>query len=334
MNICVVTPAPGRSRKGNRVTALRWARLLRELGHRVAIEEKYRGQRCDLLIALHARRSYDSIERFHRERRGRPLIVALTGTDLYGDIHTDPLAQRSLELATRLILLQPAGISELPERLRDKVRVIFQSATKPPGTFLPRRDVFEICVLGHLRPVKDPFRTALAARLLPASSRIRVVQIGAALEPEMEAQACAEMAANRRYRWLGELPRWQALRRLARSHLLSLTSLSEGGANVISEALACGVPVVSSRISGSIGILGADYRGYFPVGDTAALAALLERAERDRAFYQELKAWGERLRPLVDPARERETWDRVLRELPVSSTPAAAMAGRGTVEVA
>jgi putative glycosyltransferase (TIGR04348 family) len=336
MKICLVTPAPGRSRKGNRVTAVRWARLLRDLGHRVAVEEEYRGGACDLLIALHARRSFASIERFHRERPGRPLIVALTGTDLYGDIHTDPLAQQSLELATRLVLLQPAGITELPVRLRDKARVIFQSATKPPGTFLPRRDVFEVCVLGHLRPVKDPFRTALAARLLPATSRIRVVQIGAALEPEMEAEACAEMGANPRYRWLGELPRWQALRRLARSRLLSLTSLSEGGANVISEALACGVPVVSSRISGSIGILGADYPGYFPVGDTAALAALLERAEQDRAFYQELKAWGERLRPLVDPARERETWAQVLRELPAASaaTAATVSADAGKVEVA
>ena len=45
-----------------------------------------------------------------------PLVVALTGTDLYGDIHTSPEAQTSLDLATRLVVLQPMGIRELPER--------------------------------------------------------------------------------------------------------------------------------------------------------------------------------------------------------------------------
>jgi putative glycosyltransferase (TIGR04348 family) len=338
MNVCLVTPAPARSRKGNRVTALRWARILRGLGHRVAIEQEYRGpggtgvgltegssrtagpgarpgRRCDLLVALHARRSFASIERFSRDHPDRPLILALTGTDLYGDIHTDPLAQRALELATRLIVLQPMGSQELPPHLRDRVRVIYQSAAAPPGEFAPKRGVFEVCVLGHLRPVKDPFRTALAARLLPAASRIQVVHIGAALEDEMAAQACAEMHANRRYRWLGELPRWQALRRLARSRLLALTSHLEGGANVVSEAIAAGVPVVSSRISGSTGILGPDYPGYFPAGDTAALAALLERAEGDAGFNRTLKEWCERLRPLVDPARERLSWEQLLREL-------------------
>lgn len=170
MTICMITPASARSRRGNRWTALRWARILKGLGHRVIVEEEYRGRRCDLLLALHARRSFPSIERFRREHPDSPLIVALTGTDLYGDIRTDAQAQRSLEMASRLIVLQPLGIEEIPERLRDRVRVIVQSAEKPRGVFHPRKEVFEVCVLGHLRPVKDPFRPALAARLLPGSS--------------------------------------------------------------------------------------------------------------------------------------------------------------------
>ncbi len=129
MKICLVTPAPARSRKGNRVTALRWTRMLRDLGHRVAVEEEYGGQRCDMMVALHARRSHASIDRFHRVHPDLPLVLALTGTDLYGDIHTDPQAQESLEMASRFVLLQPAGIAELPERLRPKARVITQSFT-------------------------------------------------------------------------------------------------------------------------------------------------------------------------------------------------------------
>ncbi len=315
MKICLITPAPTYSRKGNRVTALRWARILRDLGHRVVIAEEYRGERCDLLVALHARRSHASIARFHHEHPELPLILALTGTDLYGDIHTDASAQESLEIADRFILLQPAGIKELSEHLRDKAWVIYQSITAPPGRFVPKKRVFELCVLGHLRPVKDPFRTAMAARWLPPSSQIQVVHVGGALTDDMKAAAEAEAATNPRYRWLGELPRWRALRILARSRLLVLTSQMEGGANAVSEALACSVPVISSRISGSIGLLGEDYPGYFPVGDTKALTDLLMRVEMDTAFYDILKAWCESLKSIVDPDRERRSWKGLLQDL-------------------
>jgi glycosyltransferase involved in cell wall biosynthesis len=104
--------------------------------------------------------------------------------------------------------------------------------------------------MGHLRPVKDPLRTALAARLLPAASRIQVLHIGGALSEELAEQARAEAAGNRRYHWLGELPRSEALGVLSRCRLLSLTSESEGGANAISEAVVAGVPVISSHIAG------------------------------------------------------------------------------------
>jgi putative glycosyltransferase (TIGR04348 family) len=315
MTICLITPAPAYSRKGNRVTALRWARLLRQLGHRAIIEEQWAGERCDVMVALHARRSHDSITRFHHERPGLPLIVALTGTDLYGDIHTDCAAQESLELATRLIVLQSLGIEELPEHLRPKVRVIHQSVEWKGRPGPKSRHWFDVCVLGHLRPVKDPFRTAMAARLLRPESRLRVHHIGGALSEDMAQCARIEAAENPRYQWLGELPRWRAVRVLARSHLLSLTSESEGGANVISEALAVSVPIVASRIPGSIGLLGPDYPGYFPVGDTRALADLLRRTEIDPDFYHSLTKECARRAPLVDPAREREAWEALLREV-------------------
>ena len=315
MKICLITPAPTYSRKGNRVTALRWARILRELGHRVVIAEEYQGERCDVLVALHARRSHASIVRFHHEHPELPLVLALTGTDLYGDIHTDAAAQESLEMADRFILLQPAGIEELSEHLRDKARVIYQSVTAPPGKFAPKKGVFEVCVLGHLRPVKDPLRTAMAARQLPPSSQIQVIHVGGALTDDMRVGAETEAAANPRYRWLGELPRWRALRVLARSRMLVLTSQMEGGANAISEAIACSVPVISSRISGSIGLLGEDYPGYFPVGDTQALTNLLVCVEADAGFYEALKTWCERLKPIFDPERERQSWKRLLQDL-------------------
>ena len=311
MRIHLITP----SQKGNRVSALRWARILRELGHHVVIGQEYQGQPCDLMVALHARRSHASVERFRHRHPDLPLILAMTGTDLYCDIRIDPSAQQSMEMASLLIVLQPMGLEELPQHLRSKARVIYQSAQKPPGKFSPKKNLFEVCVIGHMRPLKDPFRTARAARLLPSSSRIQVVHVGAATSEEMEEGACVEQASNPRYRWLGELPRWRALRILTSSRLLALTSQMEGGANVVCEALACSVPVLSSRIPGSIGILGEDYPGYFPVGGTRPLADLLERAESDKEFYATLKARCKDLKPLVSPTRERRSWESLLREL-------------------
>lgn len=221
MKILIVTPAPPRTHYGNRVTALRWATILRSLGHRVTLAQCYENQACDLLIALHASRSYQSIREFHTQQPEKPLVVALTGTDLYCDLKTSRRAWQSLELASRLIVLQPQALDELPEHLQRKTRVIYQSvkslSIRNPQSRL--RNQFRVCVIGHLRAVKDPFRAALAARLLPASSRLSIIQIGEAMNETMKRRAERERQINPRYQWLGELPPARAQRILAGSDL-------------------------------------------------------------------------------------------------------------------
>ena len=319
MRIGIVTPAPPRSRYGNRVTALRWARILRGLGHRVQIAQAYEGEPYDLLIALHARRSYPSVRRFHDAFPKRPLIVALTGTDLYRDLPRSLSAQRSLGLATIVLALQPKASEELEPRLRQKVRVIHQSVSRSskqrrPESSASRRS-FEVCVIGHLRPVKDPFRAALAARRLPSSSRVRILHVGAPMDKVMAKRARFEMKVNPRYQWLGEQPRWRVRQILERSKLCVLSSKLEGGANLVSEATVAGTPLVASRIAGSVGLLGENYPAYFEVGDTEGLAQLLNRAETDRAFLSRLRSQCRELIPLFDPRREKSAWSQVLAEL-------------------
>jgi putative glycosyltransferase (TIGR04348 family) len=289
--------------------------MLRELGHAAFISGGLVTKHHDLLVALHARRSGEAVRLSRELHPERPIVVALTGTDLYRDIHHDPAAQRSLDLADRLIVLHPGGANELPPALRSKVRVVPQSA--PPPSRPPRRSTraFEVAVVGHLRPEKDPLRAALAARLLPATSRITVLHAGRALSDELRRAAETEQQENPRYRWLGELPVGRARALIARCRVLALTSEMEGGANVLSEALAAGTPVIASRIPCTEALLGEDYPGLFPFGSTRALARLLSRVERDASFLADLARRCRARRALVSPAKERAALRSLLREL-------------------
>jgi putative glycosyltransferase (TIGR04348 family) len=313
--ILIVTPAPRGSRKGNRVTAERWAVLLRSLGHTVQIAEHYRDQPTDLLVALHARKSAQSIARYHTRHPESPLLVVLTGTDIYRDLKTSQAARRSLDYATRLILLQPEAARELTPQQQRKARVILQSAQAPRNASPPRRDAFEVCVIGHLRSVKDPFRAAIAARYLPPDSKVGILHIGKALTRSMAARARRETARNPRYVWLGEMSHHQTLRRMAQCQAVVLSSQLEGGANVVSEAIVANVPVLASRIPGSIGLLGRDYPGFFEPGDTLGLAKLLRRVETDRSFLKQLRQFCRQLRPRFSPEHEAATWRDLIAEL-------------------
>jgi glycosyltransferase involved in cell wall biosynthesis len=241
--------------------------------------------------------------------------VTLTGTDIYGDLARRPRALAGLARAWRIVVLQPRARAALPAALRPRTRVIFQSATPPVGAMTRPRGGFRVAVIGHLRPIKDPFRAALASRRLPAASHIRIVHIGRAVDASAAARARAEMRANARYLWLGALPFARARRLAAASHLVVISSRAEGSSNVLSEALAADVPVLCARIPGLLATLGPRYPGTFPCGDTRALAELLDRAERDARFYERLRAACGRVAPLVRPARERAAWAALLGEL-------------------
>lgn len=304
MKISLITPAGAGSRSGNRATADRWAGFLRELGYEVTVEENWGGEPSDLMIALHTRRSHSSIKRYAEAHPDRPLVAVLTGTDLYRDIRFDRSARESLELATRVVVLQEAGLAELEARYRAKARVIYQSA-EPVRPQPKAKTFFDVCVVGNLRAEKDPFRCALAARLLPSDSRVRITHVGKAHSEDFAERARALTATETRYRWLGEVPRWRVRRLLSRSRLLVQSSVMEGGANAVTEALASGVPVIASRIPGNVGMLGGDYPGYYPVEDEQSLALMLQRAETDAAFLGSLEERCAARRHLTLPGRER-----------------------------
>jgi putative glycosyltransferase (TIGR04348 family) len=325
MNIALVTPAGPGMRNGNRHTALRWAEFLGAAGHRVTVEVEWSGGEADLMLALHARRSHASIKAFPRKK---PLVLALTGTDVYRDIHDSAEARLSLERADRLVVLQKEAAKELAPRHRRKVRVVVQSsATLLRHTPVDKR--FRVCVIGHLRDEKDPLRTALALRLLQRKD-IEVVHLGAPLDAALGKEVRQAMRKDRRYRWLGGVPHERALGWLASSHVMVISSRMEGGANVVCEALRIGVPVLASRIPGNVGLLGRDYAGYFPVEDESALAGLIARAASDRRFYAKLKTQVKALRAMVAPQAEASALLRAISGLRAAAPSAATRTARGT----
>ncbi|MGH8805318.1 MAG: selenoneine biosynthesis selenosugar synthase SenB [Polaromonas sp.] len=293
--VVLVSPAMAESNNGNWHTAHRWAQFLSaycDIALLAQWPEKpgmSGGQRRSLrhrtpqaMLALHARRSAASIRAWAEAYPGKPLIVVLTGTDLYRDIHTDAAAQQSLALASHLVVLQDAGLAALPEAWRGKARVIYQSAPilKPARKSSQR---FRALMVGHLRDEKDPL-TYMRAAAHDFAAGIRFDQIGEALAPDLAEAARATEQRTPRYRWLGGLPRAVTRQHIKRAHVLVNCSQMEGGAQVILEAVQSGTPVLASRISGNLGMLGADYAGYFALGDDAQLAALVRRCAAEPDF--------------------------------------------------
>lgn len=316
MKIVLITPQGPTSRTGNRVAASRWAKILRRLGHRVRVADDYDCHPADLMVAVHAWRSASAVIAFKERYPQRPLVLQLSGTDIYGYLQSDPEPTlRAMELADRLVALNDLAWRVVPRPLRRRLSVIHQSAEPLLGPRRPDRRSVVVSVIGHLRDVKDPLRAAEAARLLPADSRVQIEQVGRAYTDAWARRATREAEANSRYRWHGDVPAAAVRRLLARSHAMVISSLNEGGANVISEAAVAGVPILASRMDGNVGLLGRDYPGYFPVGDTRALARLLRRVEEEPSFVACLgKALAKRA-PLFRPARERAAWHRLLAEL-------------------
>ena len=281
------------------------------------------GEDDGVMLALHARRSAESIAAWAQARPGRGLAVVLTGTDLYGDIATDPRAQHSLDAAQRLVVLQELGAAALPAQLRDKTRAIYQStATRAPLRKSAAR--LQATMVGHLRQVKSPDTLFQAARLLKDRADIRIDHIGEAEEPVWAEQARSTAAQCPGYRWLGPLPHARARQAIQRAHVLVHTSAVEGGAHVIMEAACSGTPVLASRIPGNVGMLGADYQGYFEHGDAPALAGLLERCREGQArpandhappLLELLRAQCTLRAPLFSPDAERAALLQLLKEL-------------------
>jgi len=315
------SPMPLDSGKGNAVSALRIAGLLQAAGMAAEAIDHAPAADTAALVVFNAWRSGKLALEFHRAHPERPLLAVLTGTDIYPEFGAHAVVPEVLAAAHAVVVWHPEALDQLPAAFREKAVVIPKSVPELPAEPPARRTLpappapVEVLVIGHLREVKDPFRTADAAWLLPKSSRIHITHAGQALSEDMAAQARDLMQQCPRYEWVGGLPRAGVLHRLRTAALTVNSSFAEGGANAVVESLRCGVPVLASRIPGNTGILGRDWPGLFTAGDTGGLALLLQRCEEEPAFYDDLAQRTVRLAESLVPAREQITWVALLQSL-------------------
>lgn len=318
LNIEIVTPAPPGTLHGNRFTALRWQAFLSNELYQSVVTEKWSGDPCDVLIALHGLRSHDSIRKYKRAYPNKPVVLVMTGTDIYRDLKKSTKVLRSMEMSDAIVVLQPEAILSLPEIFHPKVQVIYQSVQAIARKTPPKR-YFLASIIGHLRPEKDPFCAVQCLPLLPASSKIQLVQVGVAMSPKFEKQAISFEKNIERYRWLEELSHSKTMGLLARSHVMIISSVMEGGAHVVSEAIALGIPVIASDIPGNRGLLGNSYPAYYPVGDQLALSQLLLKMETNPVFYQHVcKAIAKRQK-ITHPDLENKSIQKLMKSLTKSS---------------
>jgi putative glycosyltransferase (TIGR04348 family) len=286
------------------MTALRWKGFLEKSNYAIRVSEAWSGKPTELLIALHAFRSHPSIALFRKAHPDKPIVLIMTGTDLYRDMPSHPEVIQSMQMVDAIVVLQSAALDLIPSKLKKKTQLIHQSVKPILRKPLLKRD-FLVSVIGHLRIEKDPFCLARSLAFTLPESNLRVVHLGKAMSPEMRKQALGYSKRLKRYQWLGELSHAKTLQVLSRSHLMVISSIMEGGAHVVSEAIAIGVPVIASDIPGNRGLLGENYPAYFPVGDATALGQLLQKAETSSTFYQSL----------VRHIRERQKYTRPESEM-------------------
>lgn len=312
--VLIISPALANANNGNWQTAYRWSQMLTGK-FKTTIAQNWDRTPFNVMLALHARRSADSIAAWAKARgtvsNAPGLAVVLTGTDLYRDIQTDSAAQTSLALARRLVVLQERGPDALPADVRHKAKVIFQSTTSRQPLPKTNRHVRAVMV-GHLRDEKSPQTLFETARLLRDHPDILTDHIGEPLDAALGDQARATALACPNYRWLGGLAHEATRRHIQRAHVLIHGSRMEGGAHVVMEAICSGTPVLASRIDGNIGMLGADYPGYFEHGDARGLANLLLKFP---SLRDDLQAHCRARAPLFTPEAEQQSLIQLVSHL-------------------
>ena len=317
MRVLVTTPYGLDSLQGNTVSAKRIVSLLHEAGlDSEVVSDGSSFADADVLIALHARKSAHFIDAFlHANPEGKVLLY-LTGTDLYSDIPKGcVISDNSMKQADALVVSQEASFHSVPEKYQSKISVIYTSIQLPKHElYASDNGVSIFSCIGHLRAVKQPFMAVNALQLLDDEVQLKL--LGDVVDEGLDKVAQDWQDKDHRFQWLGSLPHADTMQWMKNSLVTLNTSVMEGGANSVGESIVLGVPVLASRIEGNIGMLGADYDGYFsaePADGVQELADLMQRVLHDKAFLKHLQRQAQERSTKFTRENEKLGWMNLIK---------------------
>ncbi len=172
--------------------------------------------------------------------------------------------------------------------------LVRKGAAEPLPADFPADGLPLVTTCGRLEPLKNQALLMEAFADLQAKHPARLLVIGDGSERGRLEQKARELGIADRTLFLG----FQAnpFRFMAASAVFVLTSNWEGFGNVLVEAMACGVPVISSDCDHGPREIVQDCNGglLFPVGDRSALASRMDRLLGDTGLRARLTEAGRR----------------------------------------
>ena len=223
------------------------------------------------------------------------------------------LSEQTINLAQKLVVAHPACLPQIPDRWRSKTVVIYPSVTMPELGVIATPAAPLFTCIGHLRPVKAPHLMHSAIQRIPQACLV-AASIGNAYDVTDGQQALLNARQDARYQWHAGFDRKTALEWMKASLATINSSLSEGGANTVIEAIQLRVPVLATDIPGNRGFLGDDYEGYFEPGRSDQLAELMSRCLEQADFVEHLKTQLDQRRHLFSTERESQQLSELLKE--------------------
>jgi glycosyltransferase involved in cell wall biosynthesis len=342
IDVRILTPFGAQSGMGNWRTASRYCELLSGVGMQVKIFEPAGIGRASMpsalpkvAIVLNAFRCAEQVQAFVKAKI--PVLLVITGTDLYGALsprkkngHAYQQAEQAMLNASAIMTLQAQAQREISQRwpqLAAKVYCVLQTSPirKPSAPMLTAHSkTVRFLVAGHIREEKDP-RTAFhafhkafpegwAQRADGRRTPVRLIQVGGEQDKSLASELRRLASRYPGIRMEGTLSHAQTMRQMTQVHALLQPSVSEGGALVVAEAVACQLPIIASDIPAHLGQLGSDYPGLFPVGDVNQLAQTLARFIANEAYRLSLlNAVNALVVRLANPEHERDELVRLVR---------------------
>ena len=169
------------------------------------------------------------------------------------------------------------------------------------------------------KPLKVLFVGALIQRkgigyLLDAidmlGSQVELTLIGTRFAPNARVDA-----ACRRWRWYETLSHAEVLKVMMRADVLALPSLSEAFGLVVTEALACGLPVIITPNVGAGDLIADSREGFIvPISSSEAIADRLSRLHKDRDLLAAMSQNARETAQQKSWTLYRDNWANALRE--------------------